>query len=304
MNHLAFTLCGRHHAMPLSAIQEVLRLPMLQPTEGRPSHIAGLFNLRGQVVEVENLALRLGLPPHAPRAEDNLVVLKGGRSALWVDEIEGVVELESQHQVLDPESGIVTVGAQLYHLLEMDKVEGITSETDRMAFQGVPDPEVSTVLEARAQAYIEIPSSETSHLRSVLAFELNGESFAVDLAEIREITPCPSIHPLPGASKAYLGLVSHRGEPLLVIDLRPMIGLTQAPPIPSAKLLVVEEQDGRIGIYADEVREVLSLDASELNLPILDHQQSEWTDGEWVVEGRPLSLLRLRSILAQTVSTL
>ena len=300
--HLAFTVAGRHHALPLAAVQEVLRLPMLQPTEGMPSHIAGLFNLRGQVVAVQNLAGRLGLPCCAPRASDNLIVLVGGHSALWVEEIEGVVELGALQQ--PRESGqtapeLAAMGTQLYHLLDVDQLADEETEPISGGLLAGIVPEERALLEARSETYLETPVPESATLRAVLSFELNGEGFAVDLPEIREIAPCPAIHPLPGAPAAYLGLASHRGEPLLVVDLRPLIGLSQQPLASGAKLLVIDEADGRLGIYTDGVREVLNLDSSELQPPILEHGPWEWVEGEWVVDGRPLSLLRLRPLLAQ-----
>jgi purine-binding chemotaxis protein CheW len=303
--HLTFTVAGRHHALPLAAVQEVLRLPLLQPTEGMPSHIAGLFNLRGQVVAVQNLAGRLGLPVGAPRAEDHLIVMRGGRSALWVEEIEGVVELGSLQQPREPGQtapDLAAVGTQLYHLLNLDQLmeEGIEPFNGDL-LNGVL-PSERPLLEARSEAYLETPPREITTLRALLSFELNGEGFAVDLTEIREIAPCPAIHPLPGAPAAYLGLASHRGEPLLVMDLRPLIGLPQSPPAPGAQLLVVDEAGGHLGLYTDAVREVLSLDSRELQPPILEHGPWEWVEGEWVVDGRPLSLLRLRALLAQSDS--
>ncbi len=304
VGHLAFSVAGRAHALPLLDVQEVLHLPALRAPEAMPSHVAGYFTLRGEVIAVLDVAQRLGLAASPPRASDVIIVLAGRRWAIRVEEIDGDLELDPPPpQDAQPSPfvrSLAAKGTQLYHLLDLEALLGAPAlETPSSECGWSFEPRELALMEARAEAYLAILGQDPVELRTVLAFDLNGESFAVDLHEIREIAPCPPIHPLPGGPIGCVGLVSHRGEPLLVVDLCPALDLPQCRPGPQAKLLVVDDDGGRLGILATEVREVLRLDTRELHPPLLEHGPGEWVEGEWVVADRPISLLRLTSLLAQ-----
>ena len=83
-------------------VQEVLRRQPMTPVPGADAAIAGLINLRGQIVTAVDLRRRLGLPPRTPGPEltpdSELlnVVLQGddGAVSLLVDEIGDVIEVD------------------------------------------------------------------------------------------------------------------------------------------------------------------------------------------------------------------
>ena len=304
--HLGLSVAGRHHAIPLASVKEVLGLPMIQATEGRPAQVAGLFNLRGAVVEVLDLARLLELPSLHPSPDQALVVLEAGPLALWVEGVEGVLEWEEGASLEAPPSpfllGLALQDTRLYHLLDwraLVEAPGLSGPPgDPM--KGLEDS-VREALEVRARAFAEIQAPPLPTQRAVLAFEWNREAYALDLSLIREILPCPPLHPLPGAPAAYRGLVNHRGQALLVLDPRAFLGLPLPAPGPDGRLLVVEDpaHGGRVGLFADAVLRDLDLDARELRPSLVEHGPEEWVEGEWVVEGRPLALLRLEVLLAQ-----
>jgi purine-binding chemotaxis protein CheW len=304
---LTFLVAGRHHAIPLEAVQEVLQLPWLQSPEGAPACVAGLLNLRGGVVTVLDLARRLGLPSRAPDPGDALIVLAGTSWGLWVEQVEGVLDLGAALPVEIPagtegvqsfERGLAAHGTELYHLLDLDRILAppFPAGSAEPPFYGL-EAGIQDLFRARSEANLESPALESPTLLSVLTFELGGESFALGLEGIREIIPCPPIHPLPGAASEYLGLVVHRGEPVLVADLRPRLGLAQTPEPAGGKLIVVE-LEGRLALYASEIGSVRRLDSQHLLPPLLAQGGPDAVKGQWVVDGRPLSLLRLRALLA------
>jgi purine-binding chemotaxis protein CheW len=82
-------------AIPTTRVREVAAVGALTPIPGAPSRIAGVVQLRGQILPV--LALREPAAQDegaAPRPDDPLLVLELGpyRAGLLVDEVVGVVE--------------------------------------------------------------------------------------------------------------------------------------------------------------------------------------------------------------------
>ncbi|MBP7147977.1 MAG: chemotaxis protein CheW [Acidobacteria bacterium] len=93
-----FSLGGLLFGVEALAVQEVIRTLPITPVPLAPAVVAGLANLRGQVVTAIDLARRLGLPPQPGAPPPSMhVVLKceGGPVSLLVDEIGEVVEADA-----------------------------------------------------------------------------------------------------------------------------------------------------------------------------------------------------------------
>jgi purine-binding chemotaxis protein CheW len=58
--------------------------------------VAGIVNLRGRIVTIIDLGLRLGFPPVEPRAENRIFIMEDRNEfiGLLVDRVDEVVEIE------------------------------------------------------------------------------------------------------------------------------------------------------------------------------------------------------------------
>jgi purine-binding chemotaxis protein CheW len=95
---VTFTLGGRSYGLDVNAVQEVLRgLPRTRIPLA-PRALAGLINLRGQVLTAVDLREQLGLPAREDGMEPMLVVthVDGETVALLVDSIGSVVDVEPE----------------------------------------------------------------------------------------------------------------------------------------------------------------------------------------------------------------
>lgn len=86
---------GAEYGIPATRVREVLRPPPVTRVPGAAAGVRGVAQVRGTVMAVVDLGLRLGLAPVRPPGR--LVVVWGpDREAvgLLVDRVEGVVEAE------------------------------------------------------------------------------------------------------------------------------------------------------------------------------------------------------------------
>ncbi len=104
MDLLEFRLRGERYGVDLADVDEVLNIAALKPLPGAPDFVAGVLNLRGDLLPVVDLARRLGFerdtPPAAAdgsplapyRNGTRLLVVSAGacRFAVIVDEIDGI----------------------------------------------------------------------------------------------------------------------------------------------------------------------------------------------------------------------
>jgi purine-binding chemotaxis protein CheW len=99
----------------VALVQEIVRLQTITPVPLSGGEIAGLINLRGEVLTAVNLRARLGLPvADGDRDPINVVVRVDEEPvSLLVDEIGGVQEVSSVPFEATP----TTVDAHVRHLL-------------------------------------------------------------------------------------------------------------------------------------------------------------------------------------------
>lgn len=90
----------------VSRVQEVIRSQPMTSVPLAPNTVAGLMNLRGQIVTAIDLAKKLGLPEVADQKPKMNVVVRSadGPVSLLVDEIGDVVEVEQEFFEQSPET--------------------------------------------------------------------------------------------------------------------------------------------------------------------------------------------------------
>jgi purine-binding chemotaxis protein CheW len=91
-----FYVSGLFLGVEVTLVQEVIRYQQLTRVPLASDVIAGLMNLRGQIVTAIDLRRRLGMPPRDPgQLPINVVVRAGdGAVSLLADQIGDVIEVE------------------------------------------------------------------------------------------------------------------------------------------------------------------------------------------------------------------
>lgn len=91
--HVRHALC----ALDASGVQEVIRLGPLTPVRHAPAEVCGIVNLRGKIVTILDLGLRLGFPKIVPGPESRIFIMEDRNEfiGLLVDRVDEVVEVES-----------------------------------------------------------------------------------------------------------------------------------------------------------------------------------------------------------------
>jgi purine-binding chemotaxis protein CheW len=104
-----------------------------------------------------------------------------------------------------------------------------------------------------------------------ITFKLGEESFAINVARVREVLEVSQITKVPTAPVYMRGVVNVRGKAIPVVDLRQKFGLPAVPDTVHTRIIVIElELDGEttvLGGVADSVHEVIELEPGQINPP-------------------------------------
>lgn len=91
---LSFRLGAEEYGIELLAVQEIRRLSEPTRLAGAPAHVRGVIELRGLMVPLVDLRLKLGLPARDDEATVVIIVnLERGVVGMVVDAVNEVVEL-------------------------------------------------------------------------------------------------------------------------------------------------------------------------------------------------------------------
>jgi purine-binding chemotaxis protein CheW len=124
---LIFGVGGRLCACELDAIREIVPYRQATRLPGAPPFVTGLINLRGSILTVMDLGLRLGASPIDP-IKGSIVLAEAGTRVigLGVDELRDVQRVpKSQIEPADGEigsglvSGVLQVGEDVAMLLDV-----------------------------------------------------------------------------------------------------------------------------------------------------------------------------------------
>jgi len=101
-----------------------------------------------------------------------------------------------------------------------------------------------------------------------LTFELDKETFALDVAKVREILDSPTVTKVPQTPEYMRGVINLRGSVVPVIDLRLKFNMAETEQTVNTCIIVVEiELEGELiilGALADSVQEVIDLEPDQI----------------------------------------
>src|SRR6266540_731998 len=111
---VAFRLAGETYGVPIMQVHEIIRSCEITRIPRSLPHVRGVVNLRGNVVPVIDLRMRLGLPPIdlAPEARIIVVEIGSGTVGIMVDAVSQVIRIPVE-QIEQPSSMIASADTDL-----------------------------------------------------------------------------------------------------------------------------------------------------------------------------------------------
>jgi purine-binding chemotaxis protein CheW len=123
--HLVTFNLGEEYGVPISQVQEIVRVGGITMVPNSPAYMEGVINLRGWVLPVLNLRKRLGLSEKAITNASRIVVTEIGNKVigLLVDAVSHVIKIPSGHVEPPPEEVLE---------IDTDYITGVGKLNDKM----------------------------------------------------------------------------------------------------------------------------------------------------------------------------
>ncbi len=117
-------------AMTIMAIREIRGWIASTPLPHAPPYIKGMINLRGRVMAIIDLAIRLGFQPREPTAASVVIVIEMGDTVagLLVDAVSDIINVTEDMRQMTPNTGDSASRAYVEGLIMInEKIIGILS---------------------------------------------------------------------------------------------------------------------------------------------------------------------------------
>ncbi len=132
-----------------------------------------------------------------------------------------------------------------------------------------------------------------------VTFQLQEETYGVNVMQVREVLRYSEIAPVPGAPDYVLGIINLRGNVVTVIDTRSRFGLMKGDITDNTRIIVIEADSQVIGILVDSVAEVVYLRSSEIDTTpsVGTDESAKYIQGVSNRDGKLLILVDLNKLL-------
>ncbi len=99
----------------------------------------------------------------------------------------------------------------------------------------------------------------------LITFQLENETYAVEVGDVREILRINQTFPVPGAPDYVLGITNIRGNVVTIIDGRKRFNLPSTDFTDLTRMIVVEKQDESVAIVVDSVSDFIDVPESVID---------------------------------------
>jgi purine-binding chemotaxis protein CheW len=301
--YLLFGLEGSLYGFEAHVVREIFRLPEVTPIDEAPEYILGVVNLRGKIVPIMDLNLRLGHEQLEPSIDDSVIVLEisedGFMVGVVVNEVRDVITVRAEQmeevpfhqgqgysQLIDCDAKI---GDNIVMLLDYEKlileqeyvealISGDVTQTQkqenekrekngrkkrRVFFPNATKEERKILKERAKNLMASMESEDRSGLLALAVFGLNGEYFGIDLDVVREFSDLSNITPIPCCPEHIVGSINLRGDILTLVDIRKALKMPQVSTENLSKVIVLYNKQ-QVGVPVDNVYDIIYIPSSEI----------------------------------------
>jgi len=135
-----------------------------------------------------------------------------------------------------------------------------------------------------------------------IVVKIGKEQFGIDIKFIDNIVRMQHITRVPKVADYLCGVINLRGEVIPVMSLRVKMNLSADTISKDTRIIILKfEQQGAIGIIVDEVKEVITIDASQVDKVTYDtkDERINFLSGVGKTDDGLISILDLNMVVAE-----
>ncbi len=261
LQFISFKLGAEEFGVEINRVKEILKLVEITPVPKSPAYFLGIMNLRGSIIPVLDLKIRVGIAASETTDKTKILVIRAGDDnyGIVVDEVSEVQRVARERIEPPPQ---MTRGIDKFYL------EGVVKlvEEDRLIMMlnlsEVLNVEISrerseTFESSRGFSEDKDFVQEVIEEELLVTFNLGAEEFGLGIEAVKEILKVREVTVVPNVPDFVMGIQNVRGTVLPIINMKNIVGQGEIEADDSnTRILIVEVMGIKMGLMVERVNEV------------------------------------------------
>ena len=316
-HYIVFRINNQLYGIDIQHVIEVINFPAIEISQSTPIGVIGIFNYNGIMVNVIDLCPLLGFETVPFSVNNQLIIIcsKGNCFAVNTDNIINIVQFNAKNIQPIPYSldnsivsDICNSDGNMINIINTDIISDIinnnSSDYNKINYRNLlpSDDKSQQILNIRAKniekhsEFFSFPINYNSFYQFIL-FTLDNDFYFLDLKYIKEFISLKhlQITKLPYTKDFIKGIINHKGEFIIVLDLNKFLNDKQTVLSDNNKLIIAEGKNFNIALLVNDIKYIKTL--KNINFSDYKNYNSEYISYEFTEENRLYSILNFEKIV-------
>ena len=282
--HLYFSIGGNKYAINSNNVLEIMKLPQLDYPQKLPNNIVGLLKYNNFVINVVDIRFYLNMEVQPYSTNNELIIIKTDEVIFGIitDKVLGILAFDAANVDAIPYADSKTIIEALYKLnqetvfiINIYAIENLLKQHDNK-WENVniptlfPQDEVSkNIMSKRTLAIadksnLKLASGELHAKNKYISFNLNDDSYCIELTYVKEVLKDTTITHVPGTPNFIEGIMNLRGDYITVLNLKKFLNLQATKPLDKKPVVIVKCNELKLALLIDKINELFEVQEDEM----------------------------------------
>lgn len=282
--HLYFSIGGNKYAVNSDNVLEIMKLPHLDYPQKLPNNIVGLLKYNNFVINVVDIRFYLNMEVQPYSTNNELIIIKTDEVIFGIitDKVLGILAFDAANIDAIPYADSKTIVEALYKLnqetvfiINIYAIENLLKQHDNK-WENVdipalfPQDELSkNIMSKRTLAIanksnLKLASGELHAKNKYISFNLNDDSYCIELTYVKEVLKDTSITHVPGTPNFIEGIMNLRGDYITVLNLKKFLNLQATKTLDKKPVVIVKCNELKLALLIDKINELFEIQEDDM----------------------------------------
>lgn len=282
--HLYFSIGGNKYAINSDNVLEIMKLPQLDYPQKLPNNIVGLLKYNNFVINVVDIRFYLNMEVQPYSTNNELIIIKTDEVIFGIitDKVLGIIAFDAANVDAIPYADSKTIIEALYKLnqetvfiINIYAIENLLKQHDNQwentDIQSLfPQDKISKdIMSKRTLAIanksnLKLASGELHAKNKYISFNLNEDSYCIELTYVKEVLKDTSITRVPGTPDFIEGIMNLRGDYITVLNLKKFLNLQATRTLDKKPVVIVKCNELKLALLIDKINELFEVQEDEM----------------------------------------
>lgn len=274
--HLYFSVGGNKYAVNTDNVLEIMKLPELDYPQKLPNNIIGLLKYNNFVINIIDIRFYLDMEVTPYDINKELLIIKTDETIFGIitDKVLGILPFDAalvdaipfvDHKMII--DSLYKYNNETIFIINIYAIENLLKQHDNqwaeVEIQSLfPQDEVSkSIMSKRTLAIadksnLKLASGELHAKNKYISFNLNDDSYCIELNFVKEVLKDTSITFVPGTPDFIEGIMNLRGDYITVLNLKKFLGLKVSSKNDKNPVIIVKCNELKLALLIDKINEL------------------------------------------------